>query len=161
VTLAAKVHIESDPGGLKCGGSELDTAAPGFFYSRGIKWGGGLGSRVPDRRSLPTIGRTRCPRTRFPPVRCRWKAERPLGIGDPPSRPFVQSLRYRDFVTAPRWAVPFFQLDCCATIRRRRGAMGHSHYGPAAQSRPAWNVGKTVGTKRPMMQRKIGLFAST
>jgi hypothetical protein len=33
--------------------------------------------------------------------------------------------------------------------------MGHSHYDPAAQRRPAWNAGKTVGTKRPLTQKQI------
>lgn len=33
--------------------------------------------------------------------------------------------------------------------------MGHSHYDPAAQYRPAWNAGKTVGTKRPLTQKQI------
>lgn len=33
--------------------------------------------------------------------------------------------------------------------------MGHSHYNPAAQYRPAWNAGKTVGTKRPLTQKQI------
>ncbi len=33
--------------------------------------------------------------------------------------------------------------------------MGHSPYDPAAQCRPAWNAGKTVGTKRPLTQKQI------
>jgi integrase len=33
--------------------------------------------------------------------------------------------------------------------------MGHSHYDPVAQRRPAWNAGKTVGTKRPLTQKQI------
>lgn len=33
--------------------------------------------------------------------------------------------------------------------------MGHSHYDPAAQCRPAWNAGKKVGTKRPLTQKQI------
>jgi integrase len=33
--------------------------------------------------------------------------------------------------------------------------MGHSQYDPAAQHRPAWNAGKTVGTKRPLTQKQI------
>lgn len=33
--------------------------------------------------------------------------------------------------------------------------MGHSQYDPAAQCRPAWNAGKTVGTKRPLTQKQI------
>lgn len=33
--------------------------------------------------------------------------------------------------------------------------MGHSKYDPAMQSRPAWNAGKTVGTKRPLTQKQI------
>lgn len=33
--------------------------------------------------------------------------------------------------------------------------MGHSHYDPAAQRRPAWNAGKTVGAKRPLTQKQI------
>lgn len=33
--------------------------------------------------------------------------------------------------------------------------MGHSQYDPAMQCRPAWNAGKTVGTKRPLTQRQI------
>lgn len=33
--------------------------------------------------------------------------------------------------------------------------MGHSHYDLVAQSRPAWNAGKTVGTKRPLTQKQI------
>ncbi|MDH4746220.1 tyrosine-type recombinase/integrase [Sphingomonas sp. CBMAI 2297] len=33
--------------------------------------------------------------------------------------------------------------------------MGHSHYDPASQCRPAWNAGKTVGTKRPLTQKQI------
>jgi integrase len=33
--------------------------------------------------------------------------------------------------------------------------MGHSRYDPAAQCRPAWNAGKTVGTKRPLTQKQI------
>lgn len=33
--------------------------------------------------------------------------------------------------------------------------MGHFRYDPAMQSRPAWNAGKTVGTKRPLTQKQI------
>ena len=33
--------------------------------------------------------------------------------------------------------------------------MGHSLYDPAAQHQPAWNAGKTVGTKRPLTQKQI------
>ena len=33
--------------------------------------------------------------------------------------------------------------------------MGYSRYDPAMQSRPAWNAGKTVGTKRPLTQKQI------
>lgn len=33
--------------------------------------------------------------------------------------------------------------------------MGHSHYDPTSQCRPAWNAGKTVGTKRPLTQKQI------
>lgn len=33
--------------------------------------------------------------------------------------------------------------------------MGHSQFDPAMQSRPAWNAGKTVGTKRPLTQKQI------
>ena len=33
--------------------------------------------------------------------------------------------------------------------------MGHSQYDPAAQHRPAWNAGRTVGTKRPLTQKQI------
>ena len=33
--------------------------------------------------------------------------------------------------------------------------MGHSQYDPAMQGRPAWNAGKTVGTKRPLTQKQI------
>ena len=33
--------------------------------------------------------------------------------------------------------------------------MGHSHYDPAMQNRPAWNAGKIVGTKRPLTQKQI------
>lgn len=33
--------------------------------------------------------------------------------------------------------------------------MGFSRYDPAMQSRPAWNAGKTVGTKRPLTQKQI------
>lgn len=33
--------------------------------------------------------------------------------------------------------------------------MGHSKYDPAMQGRPAWNAGKTVGTKRPLTQKQI------
>jgi integrase len=33
--------------------------------------------------------------------------------------------------------------------------MGHSRYDPAMQARPAWNAGKTVGTKRPLTQKQI------
>lgn len=33
--------------------------------------------------------------------------------------------------------------------------MGYSHYDPAAQGRPAWDAGKTVGTKRPLTQKQI------
>ena len=33
--------------------------------------------------------------------------------------------------------------------------MGHSHYDPAVQNRPAWNEGKTVGTQRPLTQKQI------
>lgn len=33
--------------------------------------------------------------------------------------------------------------------------MGHSTYDPAMQSRPAWNAGKMVGTKRPLTQKQI------
>ncbi|MBB4839827.1 hypothetical protein HNP52_002919, partial [Sphingomonas kyeonggiensis] len=33
--------------------------------------------------------------------------------------------------------------------------MGHSHHDPAAQCRPAWNAGKTVGAKRPLTQKQI------
>src|ERR1700712_2566427 len=40
-------------------------------------------------------------------------------------------------------------------LRPRRTTMGHSQYDPALQARPAWNVGKTVGTKRPLTQKQI------
>ena len=33
--------------------------------------------------------------------------------------------------------------------------MGHSTYDPAMQSRPAWNAGRMVGTKRPLTQKQI------
>lgn len=33
--------------------------------------------------------------------------------------------------------------------------MGHSQFDPAMQIRPAWNAGKTVGTKRPLTQKQI------
>ncbi len=33
--------------------------------------------------------------------------------------------------------------------------MGHSQFDPAMQARPAWNAGKTVGTKRPLTQKQI------
>lgn len=33
--------------------------------------------------------------------------------------------------------------------------MGYSHYDLASQGRPAWNAGKTVGTKRPLTQKQI------
>jgi integrase len=33
--------------------------------------------------------------------------------------------------------------------------MGHLQYDPAMQCRPAWNAGKTVGTKRPLTQKQI------
>lgn len=33
--------------------------------------------------------------------------------------------------------------------------MGHAQFDPAAQGRPAWNAGKTVGTKRPLTQKQI------
>lgn len=33
--------------------------------------------------------------------------------------------------------------------------MGHSHHDPAAQCRPPWNAGKTVGAKRPLTQKQI------
>ena len=33
--------------------------------------------------------------------------------------------------------------------------MGHSHYDPGMQNRPAWNAGKMVGTKRPLTQKQI------
>ena len=33
--------------------------------------------------------------------------------------------------------------------------MGHSQYDPAMQCQPAWNAGKTVGTKRPLTQKQI------
>jgi len=33
--------------------------------------------------------------------------------------------------------------------------MGHSQFDPAVQIRPAWNAGKTVGTKRPLTQKQI------
>lgn len=33
--------------------------------------------------------------------------------------------------------------------------MGYSQYDPSMQSRPAWNAGKTVGTKRPLTQKQI------
>lgn len=33
--------------------------------------------------------------------------------------------------------------------------MGHSQYDPAMRNRPAWNVGKMVGTKRPLTQKQI------
>ncbi|KAJ0343882.1 hypothetical protein COL154_014051, partial [Colletotrichum chrysophilum] len=33
--------------------------------------------------------------------------------------------------------------------------MGYSRYDPAAKGRPAWNAGKTVGTKRPLTQKQI------
>lgn len=36
-----------------------------------------------------------------------------------------------------------------------RRTIGHSHYDPAAQCRPAWNAGKTVGAKRPLTQKQI------
>lgn len=33
--------------------------------------------------------------------------------------------------------------------------MGHSQYDLAAQHRPAWRAGETVGTKRPLTQKQI------
>src|SRR5690242_10461097 len=33
--------------------------------------------------------------------------------------------------------------------------MGYSQYDLASQGRPAWNAGKTVGTKRPLTQKQI------
>jgi integrase len=33
--------------------------------------------------------------------------------------------------------------------------MGYSQYDSAIQGRPAWNAGKTVGTKRPFTQKQI------
>jgi hypothetical protein len=33
--------------------------------------------------------------------------------------------------------------------------VGHSHFDPAEQRLPAWNPGKTVGTKRPLTQKQI------
>lgn len=33
--------------------------------------------------------------------------------------------------------------------------MGHSHHDPVMQGRSAWNAGKTVGTKRPLTQKRI------
>ncbi|WP_137787762.1 tyrosine-type recombinase/integrase [Sphingomonas sp. 3P27F8] len=33
--------------------------------------------------------------------------------------------------------------------------MGYSRYDPAMLARPAWNAGKTVGTKRPLTQKQI------
>ena len=33
--------------------------------------------------------------------------------------------------------------------------MGHSQYDPSAQHRPAWNAGRTAGTKRPLTQKQI------
>lgn len=33
--------------------------------------------------------------------------------------------------------------------------MGHSQYDPAVRSRPAWNAGMMVGTKRPLTQKQI------
>jgi integrase len=33
--------------------------------------------------------------------------------------------------------------------------MGHTSYEPAIRNRPAWNAGKTVGTKRPLTQKQI------
>lgn len=39
--------------------------------------------------------------------------------------------------------------------RLRRNEMGYSHYDAAVRSRAAWNAGKTVGTKRPLMQKQI------
>ena len=33
--------------------------------------------------------------------------------------------------------------------------MGYSHYDPATQDRAPWNVGKKVGTKRPLSQKQI------
>lgn len=33
--------------------------------------------------------------------------------------------------------------------------MGYSRFDPGVQSRPAWNAGKAVGTKRPLTQKQI------
>ena len=33
--------------------------------------------------------------------------------------------------------------------------MGHTSYEPVIRNRPAWNAGKTVGTKRPLTQKQI------
>ena len=33
--------------------------------------------------------------------------------------------------------------------------MGYSQYDPSVQARTPWNVGKTVGTKRPLTQKQI------
>jgi integrase len=33
--------------------------------------------------------------------------------------------------------------------------MGYSQYDPPVQTRTAWNVGKTVGTKRPLTPKQI------
>ena len=40
-------------------------------------------------------------------------------------------------------------------FRPRRRNMGHSTFDRAMQSRPAWNAGKMVGTKRPLTQKQI------
>jgi hypothetical protein len=37
--------------------------------------------------------------------------------------------------------------------------MGHSQHDPAMQCRPAWNVVKTIGTKRPLTQKQIWAVA--
>jgi hypothetical protein len=41
------------------------------------------------------------------------------------------------------------------SIKSVEKTMGYSQYDPAMQSQPAWNAGKTVGTKRPLTQKQI------
>lgn len=33
--------------------------------------------------------------------------------------------------------------------------MGHSHFDDASRERAAWNVGRKVGTNRPLTQKQI------
>lgn len=56
--------------------------------------------------------------------------------------------------TAPPWN-RWLRVLPLANGGHGRTEMGISQYDPAAPGRPAWNIGKQVGVKKPLKQRQI------